>query len=78
MNKNLQAIKHIADGEYSSVVEYSFILDYKLRIILVDKSFIDVNISTKLKDKFEFTGRQKINLMIYTDTITFPILNGVN
>jgi len=52
LNKNLQAIKHIADGEYSSVVEYSFILDYKIRIILVDKSFIDVNISTKLKDKF--------------------------
>jgi len=47
LNKNLQAIKHIADGEYSPVVEYSFFLDYKLRIILVDKSFIDVNISTK-------------------------------
>ncbi len=62
MNKNLEVIKHIAEVEYSSMVEYSFIIIYKLRIILKDKSFIDVNISTKLKDKFGFHWETKNSL----------------
>ncbi len=62
MNKNLEAIKLIAEAEYSSIVEYSFILDYKLRIILIDNSFIDVNVSNKLKNKFGFHWETKNNL----------------
>ncbi len=54
MNKNLESIKLIAETEFASIVEYSFILDYKLRIILIDKSFVDINVSTKLKNKFGF------------------------
>ena len=62
MNKDLEVIKRIAETEYSSIVEYSFVIDYKLRIILIDKSFIDINISTKLKDKFGFHWETKNSL----------------
>ncbi len=59
MNKSLEDIKLIAESEYSSIVEYAFILDYKLRIILINKSFIDVNISVKLENKFGFHWETK-------------------
>jgi hypothetical protein len=37
-------------------------MGYKLRIILSDKSFIDVNISSKLNDKFGFHWETKNTL----------------
>ncbi len=74
MNKNLEAIKLIAETEYSSIVEYSFFLDYKLRIILVDKSFVDINVSTKLKDKFGFhwETKNKLNEIYRYDNFPDP------
>lgn len=62
MNKNLESIKLIAESEYSTIVEYAFNLDYKLRLILIDKSFIDVNVSVKLENKFGFHWETKNKL----------------
>ncbi len=51
---DLNIIKRIAEVEFADIVEISFTIDYKLRIILKDKSFIDVNLSKKLLGKFGF------------------------
>jgi hypothetical protein len=59
LNKKFELIKRIANTEYSSIVKYSFRLNYKLRIILIDESFIDVNISSTLKEKFGFHWETK-------------------
>lgn len=75
MNKDLIAIKIIAEAEYSSIVLYSFILDYKLRIILMDKSFIDVNVSNKLKNKFGFHWETKNKLNEIYRYDNFPDIN---
>ena len=47
-------LKMVAEVEFSNIVKDTFFVDYKLRIILVDDSFIDVNLSKKLPDKFGF------------------------
>ncbi len=51
---NLRKIQKIAEIEFKEIVKHSYIRDYKLRIILIDGSFIDVFLSQKLKDKFGF------------------------
>lgn len=48
------ALKRIAEVEFFSIVKNAFVINYKLRIILIDSSFIDVNISQKLVEKFGF------------------------
>ena len=50
----LSILKKIADIEFRNIVRHSFILDYKLRIILIDGSFIDIHVSQKLKNRFSF------------------------
>lgn len=47
-------LKRIAEVEFADIVKEVFLITYKLRIILVDDSFIDVNLSRKLPDKFGF------------------------
>jgi hypothetical protein len=50
----IDALKRLAEVEFSDIVGETFFIDYKLRVILVDNSFIDVNLSRKLPDKFGF------------------------
>jgi len=51
---NLKILQKIAEIEFKEIVKHSYIKDYKLRIILIDESYIDVFLSKKLKDKFGF------------------------
>ncbi len=53
MNK-LENLKSIAEIEFKEIVKHAYIKNYKLRIILIDGSFIEVVISQKLKNKFSF------------------------
>lgn len=51
---SINDLKKIAEIEYAGIVKNTLILDYKLRIILIDNSFIDINLSQKLPKKFGF------------------------
>ena len=53
MDKLDKLIK-IAEEEFSDIILDIVKKDYKVRIFLIDKSFIDVNISIKIKDRFSF------------------------
>ena len=47
-------LKRLAEVEFADIVADTFFIAYKLRLVLVDNSFIDVNISKKIPDKFGF------------------------
>jgi hypothetical protein len=51
---DLDDLKRIAEVEFADIVMASLRIDYKLRIILRDDSFIDVFLSEKIPDKFGF------------------------
>ncbi len=70
MNKKLLQLQKIAEIEFRDIVKISFMKDYKLRVILIDGSFIDVNVSQKLKDKFSFHWECKNEKMYRYDN--FP------
>ncbi|RME62663.1 MAG: hypothetical protein D6778_10835 [Nitrospirae bacterium] len=55
----LEAIKRIAEVEFADIVRITVTIDYKLRIILIDNSFIDVSLSQRLPDKFGFHWERK-------------------
>lgn len=50
----IEDIKRIAEVEFADIVKNTFQLDYKLRITLINNSFIDVYLSQRLTDKFGF------------------------
>jgi hypothetical protein len=50
----IEIIKKIAEFEYSDIVRNVLELDYKLRIIFLDNSFLDVYLSQKFPDRFSF------------------------
>jgi hypothetical protein len=50
----LSDLRRIAEVEFAGIVKSSILIDYKLRIILMDNSFIDVFLSEKLPDRFGF------------------------
>ncbi|MBM2816878.1 MAG: hypothetical protein HW421_3640 [Ignavibacteria bacterium] len=52
-------LKLIADIEFAEIVQTSFFIENKLRIVLCDNSFIDVNLSEKIPDKFGFHWETK-------------------
>lgn len=54
MIPTIQILKNVADLEFHSIVKTSYIINYKLRIILIDDSYIDVNVSSKISGKFGF------------------------
>lgn len=62
---NIQEIKRIALTEFSHIIIDAFSINYKLRIVLIDKSFIDVNLSRTFPDKFGFHWERKDNFTIY-------------
>lgn len=51
---SIDDIRKIAEVEFADIVKDTLIADYKLRIFLIDNSFIDVNLSQRLPDKFGF------------------------
>ena len=51
---SLHDLKQIAEIEYSDLVRAAFFVDHKLRILLKDHSFVDVNLSMKLSGTFGY------------------------
>jgi len=51
---DLDDLKRIAEVEFADIVRTTMRLDYKIRIILKDNSFIDVYLAVRLPDKFGF------------------------
>ena len=51
---DLDDLKRVAEVEFADIVKTSIRIDYKMRIILIDKSFIDVFLSERLPNKFGF------------------------
>jgi hypothetical protein len=51
---DLDDLKRIAEIEFADIVKSTHKVDYKLRIILSNNSFIDVHLSQRLPDKFGF------------------------
>ena len=47
-------LQRVAEVEFADIVKNTLFITYKLRVVLVDNSFIDVNISRRLPDKFGF------------------------
>lgn len=47
-------LKRLAEVEFANIVKDTFFIAYKIRIILIDNSFIDVHLSQKIPDKFSF------------------------
>lgn len=47
---DINVIKRIADTEFADIVINTDLIDYKLRIILRNRSFIDVYLSQKLPE----------------------------
>ncbi len=52
-------IQRIAEIQFSDIVLDTYLLEHKLRITLIDSSFIDVHVSQKLSDKFSFHWETK-------------------
>ena len=51
---DLDDLKRVAEVEFADIVRTSIRIDYKMRIILINGSFIDVFLSEKLPNKFGF------------------------
>jgi len=47
-------LERISKVEFADIIKNTYIADYKLRIILIDNSFIDIHLSQKLPDRFGF------------------------
>lgn len=51
---DIDDIKRIAEVEFAEIVMTAYKIEHKLRIILIDGSFIDAQLSRRLPDKFGF------------------------
>lgn len=47
-------LKRIAEVEFADIVKGAYQINYKLRVILLNNSFIDVYLSQRLPDRFGF------------------------
>ncbi len=78
ISQQILSIKKIADVEFSSIVSFSEIISNKLRIYLVDESFIDVYFSQTISGRFAFHWeREQIDKTIYRYD-NFPDVNWKN
>jgi hypothetical protein len=50
----LEDFRRIAEVEFADIVQSTMRIDYKIRMILVDNSFVDIFLSQKLPGKFGF------------------------
>ena len=51
---HIEKIKRIAEIEFADIVKSAYMVDFKLRIVLINNSFIDIHLSKKLRNKFGF------------------------
>lgn len=59
MKNTIDDLRRIAEIEFAIIIKDTFIIGYKLRILLVDDSFVDVNLSKKLSDRFGYHWESK-------------------
>lgn len=71
----IEDIKRIAEIEFSDIVKDTFQIGYKLRIVLIDKSFIDIFLSQRLSDKFGFHWECMDELRTFYRYDNFPDKN---
>lgn len=50
----IEDLKRIAEIEFSDIVKYTNEIDYKLRVVFINGSFLDAFLSQKLPDRFGF------------------------
>jgi len=60
----LDEILKITQIEFEDIIDTAFFLNYKLRLVLKDKSVVDVGISKRIPGRFSFHWECK-NEMIY-------------
>jgi hypothetical protein len=60
----LEEILKITQIEFEDIIDSAFFLNYKLRLVLKDKSFVDVGISKRIPGRFSFHWECK-NDMVY-------------
>jgi hypothetical protein len=51
---DIEHLKRIVKVEFSDIVQSAHVLDHKLRVILIDNSFVDIHLSRSLPGKFGF------------------------
>lgn len=56
---SLDELKRIAEIEFSDIVEDAAKIGAKLRVLLIDDSFIDIWLSQKLENRFGFHWEQR-------------------
>lgn len=56
---SIEDLKRIAEVEFAGIVSDTIIIDHKLRIFLIDNSFVDASLSQRLPDKFGFHWERK-------------------
>ena len=61
----LEDLKRIAEIEFSDIVENTDRIGTKLRVLLIDDSFIDIWLSIKLEHRFGFHWEQKSTGLSY-------------
>jgi hypothetical protein len=59
----IEDLRRIAEIEFADIITNTYQIDYKLRILFIDKSFLDAFVSERLPDRFDFhwecMGEQK-------------------
>lgn len=54
MTEIFEDILKIANSEFGDIIQTIFFVNYKIRIVLIDKSFVDVGISKRITGRFSF------------------------
>ncbi len=50
----IENLKRIAEIEFADIVKNTYEIDYKLRVVFINGSFLDAFLSQKLPDRFGF------------------------
>jgi len=50
----VEDLRKIAEIEFADIITDTYQIDYKLRIVFIDKSFLDAFLSKTLPDRFGF------------------------
>lgn len=50
----IEDLRRIAEIEFADIVNHTYQIEYKLRIVFINKSFLDVFLSQRLPDRFGF------------------------
>jgi hypothetical protein len=72
----LDDLKRIAEVEFADIVKSCIAMDFKIRFILSDNSFIDVHLAQRLPQKFGFHWECRDQEGTFYRYDNFPDKNG--